>query len=97
MKDERTGAVIQKLVGLKPEMYSLLVDDISEHKKGKDVNRNVVATISHGEYEDVLLNDKCLRHLMNRIQSNNHRIAIYEIKKNIYIYDALLIKYTFKQ
>ena len=97
MKDERTGAVIQKLVELKPEMYSLLVDDISEHKKGKDVNRNVVATISHGEYEDVLLNDKCLRHLMNRIQSNNHRIAIYEIKKKKNIYHALLIKYTFKQ
>ena len=56
-----------------------------------------MATISHGEYEDVLLNDKCLRHLMNRIQSNNHRIAIYEIKKNIYIYHDNYSKQLFCQ
>ena len=45
----------------------ILVDDISEHKKAKCVNKKVVSTISHNEYEDVLLNDKCLRHSMNRI------------------------------
>ena len=76
-------------------MYSLLVDDISEHKKGKDVNQNFVATVSHGEHEDVLLNDKCLRHLMNRIQRNNHRTGIYKMGKVI-IYLTLLIKYIFK-
>ena len=38
-------------------------------KKGKDVNSNVFATISHDEYKDILLNNKCLRHSMNRIQS----------------------------
>ena len=43
------------------------------------VNRNVVATIIHKEYKDVLLNIKCLRHSMNRIQSKNHRIGTYEI------------------
>ena len=26
-------------------------------------------------------NKKCLRHLMNRIQSKDHRIGIYEINK----------------
>ena len=41
-------------------MYSLLVDDNSEHKKAKGLNKNVVATISHNEYKDVLLNNKCL-------------------------------------
>ena len=35
---------------------------------------NVVATISHNEYKDVLLNNTCLRHSMNRIQSKDHRI-----------------------
>ena len=30
-------------------MYSFLIDDISEHKKAKGVNRNVVVTILHGE------------------------------------------------
>ena len=30
--------------GLKPRIYSFLVDDSSKHKKAKDVNKNVVAT-----------------------------------------------------
>ena len=74
MKDE-------KFVRLKPKIYSYLVDDNSVHKKAKGVNKNVVATISHNEYKDVLLNKKCLRHRMNRIQSKNHKIGIYEINK----------------
>ena len=58
-----------------------MVDDSSEHKKAKDMNKNVVATISHNEYKTVLLNNKCLRHSMSRIQSKYHRIGTYEIKK----------------
>ena len=70
MKDE-TGCVANKgLVGLKAKMnsflvdekmYSFLVDDSSEHKKSNGVNKNVLATISHDEYKDVLLNKKFLR------------------------------------
>ena len=45
------------------------------------MNENVVATIGHNEYKDVLLNNKCLRHSMNRIQSKDHRIGTYEINK----------------
>ena len=45
------------------------------------MNRNV-ATISHNEYKDVLLNNKCIRHSMNRIQSkDHHRIGTYESNK----------------
>ena len=62
-------------------MYLFLVDENSEYKKAKRVNRNVVATISHNEYEGVLLNNKCLRHSTNRIQSKDHRTGTYEIKK----------------
>ena len=74
MKDE-------KFVRLKPKIYSYLVDDNSVHKKAKGVNKNVVSTISHNEYKDVLLNKKCLRHLMNRIQSKYHEIGTYKINK----------------
>ena len=42
-------------------MYSFLVDN-SEHTKANGMNRNVVATINHNEYKDVLLNNKWLRH-----------------------------------
>ena len=55
MKDETAGVAIEGFVGLKPKMYSYFVDDDSEHKKRKGVNKNVVATISHNEYKDVLL------------------------------------------
>ena len=55
-------------------MYSFLVDK-SEHKKVKGVNKNVVATICHNEYKDVLLNNEGIRHSMKRIQSKVHRIG----------------------
>ena len=45
------------------------------------MNRNVVAIISHNEYKDVLLNNKCIRHSMNRIPSKDHNIGTYEINK----------------
>ena len=35
----------------------------------------------HNEWKDVLLNKKSLRHWMNRIQSKDHKIRIYEINK----------------
>ena len=44
------------------------------------MNKNVVAT-SYSEYKDALLNNKCIRYRMNRIQSKDHKIATYEIKK----------------
>ena len=81
MKDKTGVVAIEEFVGLKPKMYSLLVDDNSGHKKVKGVIRNAAATISHNEYKDVLLNNKYLRHSMNRIQSKDDRIETYEINK----------------
>ena len=69
MKDETAGVMIEEFVKLKPKMYQYLVDDNSEHKKAKGINKNVVATKIHNEYKDVLLNKKCLKHSVNRIQS----------------------------
>ena len=81
MKDETGGVATKEFVELKPKMYSFLADDSSEHKKATDVNKNVLETISHSEYKNVLLNKKCPRHLMNRIQSKDHRMETYEINK----------------
>ena len=58
-------------------------------RKAKGGNKNVAAIVSRGEYKNVLLNNKCLRHSMNRIQSKNHKTGTYEIDKNF----ALTIKY----
>ena len=57
----------------------ILVDDSLEYKQAKIVNRNVIATISHGEYKDVLMNKKSLSHSLNWIQSKDRRT--YEINK----------------
>ena len=42
MKDKTAGVAIKEFVGLKPKMYSFLVDDNSEHKKAKGINKNFV-------------------------------------------------------
>ena len=62
MTDETAGAAIDKFVGLKEDIYSFLVDKNSEYIKSKGVNSNVAAAISHNEYKDILLNNKCIRH-----------------------------------
>ena len=38
MKNETAGVAIEEFVGLKPKVYSYLVDDNSEHKKAKGMN-----------------------------------------------------------
>ena len=81
MKDEKAGVTIEEFVRLKPNMYSYLIDNNNEDKKTRGINKNVVATIRHNKYKDVLLNKKCLRHLMKRIQRKDHRIGTYEINK----------------
>ena len=62
-------------------MRLYLLDDNREHKKAKAVNKNVVETISHNEYKDVILNKKRFGHSMNRVQSKDHRTGTYEINK----------------
>ena len=69
MKDETACVAIEEFVGLRPKIYSYLIDDNSDQKY-------FVATIRH-----ILLNKKYLRHSMNRIQSEDHRIGTYEISK----------------
>ena len=48
-------------------------------QKANDINKNVVEKINHSEYEYVLLDNKCLRQLMNIIRSKNYKIRTYEI------------------
>ena len=105
IKDERVGVDIKVFFGLKRNIYSFLVDDNSEDKKPNDANNGFVEKIGHSDYKDVLLNRKCLRRLLSRIQSRSYKIATYEIKKlslsrfddKIYIvnngYDGLALRY----
>ena len=72
MKDEISGVAIEEFVRLKPKMYSTVVSNFSRYKKVRGVNNFFFAIIGHNKCKDVLLNKKCLRHLMNIIQSKNH-------------------------
>ena len=53
MKDETKSVATEEFVGLKPKIYSFLVDDSSDHEKAKDENKYAVGNISkiccHGE------------------------------------------------
>ena len=54
MKDETGGVAIEEFVGLKPKMYSFLIDN-GEHKNSNYANKNVITTINHIEQKDVFL------------------------------------------
>ena len=81
IKNETPGVGPKESVGLKPWNYSFWIEDNSEHKKSKAMNRHVVAVISHHQYKDVMLNNESLRHSINRIQSKGHRKGTYKTNK----------------
>ena len=58
-----------------------MVDNNIEHKKEKSVNKSVDRTISQNKYKYVFLNNKCLRHSVNRNQSKSYKKGKYEISK----------------
>ena len=45
------------------------------------MNKSVAAAISHNENKDILLNNKYIRHSINRTQSKDYRIGTHEINK----------------
>ena len=67
MKNKTAGIAIKEFVGLKAKIYSFLVDDSSEGKKAKGMNKNVAIT--------------SIINTPSRIQSKHRRIETYEIKK----------------
>ena len=56
-------------------------------------NEYVLAIGNHNEHKGVLLNNKCLRHLMNRIRSKNYVTVTNEIKtiSSSYFHDKIHI------
>ena len=77
MKVVNKGITINKFVGLKSKMYSMLLDDGKESSTAKGVN---IAT-GFNEFGDTLFNKKLFRYKMNRIQSKKHKLGTYEINK----------------
>ena len=82
MKDECNGKPISEYVGLKPKMYSILLDDGVEIKKAKGVKKYVVKKhISHNLYKEVLRTKTNMLHSMNSIRSIGHKIYSLTVNK----------------
>ena len=77
MKDEFGGVIVTEFVGLKSKMYSMKKIDDKEYNTSKRVN---VATV-FDKFEDVLFNEKIIKHKMEIIQSKKHKLGTDEIDK----------------
>ena len=77
MKDEFGGVIVTEFVGLESKMYSMKKIDNKESNTAKGVN---VAT-EFDKFNDVLFNEKIIKHKMKRIQSKKHKLGTYEIDK----------------
>ena len=77
----KLGERISEFVGLKLNMYSLVMIDGGEIRKAKSVNTNVVDSIMHTEYVDKLFSRGLVRHKMKRIQSKLHRTGTFDVYK----------------
>ena len=77
MKVLYRGIPINKFVGLKSKMHSILSDDGKESNTAKGVN---IAT-EFNEFKDTLYLIKVLRHKTRRIQGKKQKIGTYEIIK----------------
>ena len=89
MKVENKGISINKFVGLKPKMYSMLSDDGKESNTAKEVK---IAT-DFNEFRDILFNKKIVRHEMKRITVKNTNLE--NMKSTKYHYHVLMIKDLF--
>ena len=63
MKNVYRGILINKFVGLKSKMHSILSDDNKEFNAAKGVN----IVTEFNEFRDTLFNKKVARHKMKRI------------------------------
>ena len=70
-KEEFNRVEIDEFVGLKSKMYSLLTKNGLEVGKAKGINLK----LRHNLYKDLLCNKKVVRHKMNRILSEKHRVG----------------------
>ena len=80
-KDETAGKPINEFVGLKPKMYSILLEK-TEKKTAKGISRHVTARDLHHEiYESCLLEEYSMSSTMNAIRSRNQKMYSQTIHK----------------
>ena len=81
MKNEVRGKISSEFVAVKSNTYSLFIVDNEGIKKAKGINKNVVKSIMHKKYVDVLFARGLVRHNMKRVQSRLYRTGTYDVWK----------------
>ena len=85
-------------------MYSYIKNDEKGGKTAKGIKNNVIENyIKHGDYKNVLLNNKQLHHKMKTMRSQKHQLRSYEINKvslscfddKLYIHDNGITSYAY--
>ena len=80
-KDAAAGKQIEEFVGLRSKLYLYRMAG-EDHKKCKDVKKNVVKkAISHEDYKDCLFTRRHKLRITNVIRSYHHDICTEEVKK----------------
>ena len=83
------GVLIREYVGLRPKMYSILLDNNKSIKRATGVKKHALEKeIIYENYLEVLSKKKTLHHRMNVIQSSGHRLyttRVYKQSLSLYI------------
>ena len=81
-KDEAAGQPIIEFIGLRSKMYSYVKDNETGGKTAKGIKKNVIKKdIKHGDYKNVLFNNKQMYHTMKTIRSQKHQLGSFELNK----------------
>ena len=75
------GKQITEFVGLRPKMYSMIVQGGKTKKAAKGVKKSVIKELQHTTYRDVLFNNDKKFATMKALRSYQHQIYTIEIKK----------------
>ena len=81
-KDETAGTPIREFVGLRPKMYSFLLEGGKEKKTAKGVKKSVKEReIRHGDFKDCLFSRVPQQHAMLGFRSDCHQLYTEKLTK----------------
>jgi hypothetical protein len=85
-KDEAKGEIITEFIGLRPKLYSYIIDgDDCQHAKGKGVKKSALKMIKHQNYYKALFGDTKEELFMptrfNIIRSEKHVLSSVKVEK----------------
>ena len=82
LKDKLGGKIMTLFVGVRAKIWAYLMDDGSEHKKGKGTKKCVMKRrLMVKNYEDCLLNNKIILKSQQVFRSDCHNVYTAEINK----------------